>query len=272
MADGEQIDMARSQVFGEAADLYDRGRPGYADALVTEVLEYAALDGRPALEIGAGTGKATALLAARGTELECVEPDPRMAAVLRRNTAAHPGVRVRVCTFEEWDPEGRRFGLVLAATCWHWLDPDRRRDGVHAALVPGGAVALCWNPQGVRDPRLHAALAEVDRRHGLDDTPHGVLASHYGELPGDWVGLPGWPEDELRRDGRFTDLRTRRFREELHYGTDRYLAHLASLSRYRILPADRREQALSDTARVLDAHGGGITMDHLSDLLLARAR
>ncbi|MGW5345874.1 hypothetical protein [Streptomyces sp. HUAS TT3] len=48
----DQVDMARGQVFGEVAELYDAARPGYADALVAEVLAYAALGGRAALEVG----------------------------------------------------------------------------------------------------------------------------------------------------------------------------------------------------------------------------
>lgn len=181
-------------------------------------------------------------------------------------------MRVHVGTFEDWRPDGRRFGLVLAATSWHWTDPRRRWGLVRAALAPGGAVALFWNLQGVRDPELHAALGEVDRRHGITGAPHGEPARSYGEVPGDWAGQGGWPEQECRRDGRFTDLRAVRFRQDEHYDTDRYLGYLASLSRYRVLPADRREQVLAQTAQVLDAHGGGIAMALFSDLFLARVR
>ncbi|MFJ9648588.1 class I SAM-dependent methyltransferase [Streptomyces sp. NPDC101206] len=264
--------MARAQVFGEVAELYDAARPGYADALVAEVLAYAALGGRAALEVGAGTGKASVPFAALGTPLVCVEPDSRMAEVLRRNTVRYPGVRVEHGGFEEWRSGGRRFGLLLAATSWHWVDPERRWDLAHDALVPGGAVALFWNPQGVRDAELHAALAEVDQRHGIVGAPHAEMASTYGDVPGNWAGVPGWPEEECRRDGRFTDLRAVRFRQERRYDTGRYLGYLASLSRYRVLPPDLREQVLAETARVLEAHGGGIDTEHFSDLFLARVR
>ncbi|MFJ3876418.1 class I SAM-dependent methyltransferase [Streptomyces sp. NPDC090077] len=266
----EQVDMARARVFGEVAVVYDAARPGYSDALVSDVLDYAAPGGGWALEVGAGTGKATVPFAERGTRLVCVEPDPRMAEVLRRNTARFPGVRVHVGGFEEWQPGGRRFGLLLAAASWHWVDPERRWDLACAALAPGGAVALFWNPQGVRDPGVHAALAEVDARHGMTGTPHGAPASAYGDAAGDWAGLPGWPEDECRRDGRFADVRGVRHREDRYYGTERYLGYLASLSRYRVLSPGVRERVLADTGRVLDAHGGGIAMEQFSDLFLAR--
>ncbi|MFE6837205.1 hypothetical protein ACFVFI_20520 [Streptomyces sp. NPDC057705] len=141
---------------------------------------------------------------------------------------------------------------------------------MHAALATGGAVALFWNPQGVHDAQLHAALAEVDGRRGMAGAPHGELTSAYGEVPGSWAGLPGRPEEECRRDGRFTDLRAVRYRQDLHYGTGHYVSYLASLSRYRVLAPDRREQVLAETAQVLDAHGGGIDTALFSDLFLAR--
>lgn len=263
-------DMVRGKVFGEVAELYDAARPGYADALVTDVLAYAGLGERAAVEVGAGTGKATVLFAARGARVLCVEPDPRMAEVLRRNTAGSSQVEVKVCDFEEWKPGRRRFGLFFAATSWHWLAPDRRWDSVHAALEPGGAVALFWNPQGVLDGQVHADLAEIDRRHGVLSSPHAELASAYRNAPESWGQNDDWPEAECRRDGRFTDLRSVRYRQDLHYDTTRYLAYLTSVSAYRILPEERREQALADTARLLDARGGGIDMHHMSDLFLAR--
>ncbi len=268
----DPIDRTRGQVFGGVAEMYDAARPGYPDTLVSAVLDYAALGDRPALEVGAGTGKATVPFAtALRTPLVCVEPDARMAEVLRRNTAPHPHVRVEVSPFEDWQPGDIRFGLVLAATSWHWIDPNRRWDLAHRALAPGGALALFWNPMGVRDPGLHAALAEVDRRHGLTHTPHAVLASSYGDTPGHWPDMLGhWPALDCAQDDRFTDLRSLRFREEGYYGTDDYLAYLASLSMYVSLSADHRTRALTDTATVLDSHGAHIHVDRLHDLFLTR--
>ncbi|AUG75197.1 SAM-dependent methyltransferase [Kitasatospora sp. MMS16-BH015] len=266
-SDGE-----RSRVFGEAAEQYDAARPGYATELVDEVLAYARLAGRPALEVGAGTGKATVPFAERGVPVLCVEPDDRMAAVLRRNTAPYPGVQVEVADFNEWQPGERRFGLLFAATSWHWLTPGRRFELAHAALEPGGAIALFWNPQGIIDPALHAELAEIDRRYGVDGSPHAQLGSTYGEVPGSRGGAEGWPAEECAADGRFTDFRASRHWQEVRYGTERYLAFLSSISAYRILSEENRAGALADTARVLDREGGGIDMCHLSDLFLARTR
>ncbi|MYS23788.1 Methyltransferase domain-containing protein [Streptomyces sp. DvalAA-14] len=271
MAPEDDAGTARGRVFGEVAELYDAARPGYSDAMVTEVLAYAALGDRAAVEVGAGTGKATVPFAARGIPLVCVEPDARMAEVLRRNTAGYPNVRVEVGDFEQWQSGGRRYGLLLAASSWHFVDHDRRWDLVHAALAPGGAVALVRNPHGIHDAGLRAELAAIGDRHGVTGSPHRFLASDIGGgEPGSWD--QAWPDAECRRDGRFSDRRSVRFQENLRYDTDRYLGYLTSLSAYRNLPSPRREAALAEAGRLLDAHGGGIDLLQATDVFLARAR
>src|SRR5690348_11321955 len=69
-------------IFDEAAELYDRARPGYPTALFDDLAGLADLGpGRRVLEIGCGTGQASVPLAARGCALVCVELGPGMAAV-----------------------------------------------------------------------------------------------------------------------------------------------------------------------------------------------
>ena len=134
----------RARVFGEVADEYERVRPGYPPALVDDVLAYAGPAGRPALEVGAGTGKATVAFAGRGVPVTGLEPDPAMAAVLARRTGGVPGVSVVPCAFEAYRPD-RRYGLLYSAQAWHWTDPVRRWRLAAEALAPGGALALFWN-------------------------------------------------------------------------------------------------------------------------------
>ncbi|TYB50409.1 methyltransferase domain-containing protein [Nonomuraea sp. PA05] len=245
------VDRERSVVFGQAVDLYESARPGYPGRLVTEVLEYAP-DG-PALEVGAGTGKATAVFAARHLDLTCVEPDARMAAALAANC---PDVRVKIGIFEDYTPD-RPFALLYSAQAWHWVDPERRWDLAHAALAPSGALALFWNHYLVTDPALRAALAEVDHRHGLSssslhqDTPVRNEESRH----------------LLAGDPRFTDLDERSYSWTEWYDAARYLDLVRTISAYRILPAERREPMLAELASVL---GDGVDMTFVTELTLAR--
>jgi SAM-dependent methyltransferase len=256
----------RRGVFGEDAEAYEAARPGYPDELVTDVL--AAAGPGPALEVGAGTGKATVAFAARGIDLTCIELDPRMADVLRRKVD-RPGVTIVVGPFESWQSD-RGYGLLYSAQAWHWIDPDRRVDLAHAALAPGGLLALFWNVSLLGDAVLHAALAEVDARHGLaDHTAHRWTVADHPLEPGEFA--QEWPELGLI-DTRFTDLETRRYPWSQTYSSATYRRYLLTTSLYRLLAPGAREAVLRDTVETIDAHGGRIEVTVHTDLALARRR
>ena len=257
-------------MFGTTAEAYDAARPGYSDRLVDTVLEYTGPGLSRALEIGAGTGKATAALAGRGVPVLAVEPDPRMAEVLRRNTAALPHVEVELGLFEQWQPGARRFGLVYAAQAWHWLDPRTRRDHVHAALAPRGAVALFWNMAPVVDPALHRELAAIDEDYGTELMRlTGLAADYAGEIEA--TPENGWAGWEFADDDRFTDQRSVRVRNGvLRLRTDAWLSRVATQSGVQILEPGRRTALLAALRAVLDAYGGGLDTEWFTDLFLAR--
>ncbi|MBM2619919.1 class I SAM-dependent methyltransferase [Actinoplanes sp. LDG1-06] len=251
----------RGTVFGEVADHYDRVRPGYPEALADELLSRAGAG--PVLEVGAGTGKATRLFARPGVELTCVEPDARMAEVLRRNV---PAADVVVSTFEEWRPV-RAYGLLVSGQAWHWVDPARRADLAFGALAPGGLFAPFWNVFLVADPALHAALAEVDARHDLTGrTSHRMNAADQGPLGSfeeEWADLN-------LSDGRFTELETRRYESALTYDAPSYRDYLLSTSLYRMLDPLTADVVLTETIDVLHRFGGTIEFRVCTDVALAR--
>jgi SAM-dependent methyltransferase len=256
----------RRSVFGEVVEDYDRYRSGYPAALVDDVLAAAGPAG-PALEVGAGTGKATVSFAARGVDLTCIEPDTRMAAVLRRHV---PEATVIETPFESWSPD-RAYRLLFSAQAWHWVDPARRADLAHAALEPGGVLALFWNVGLMTDREMHAALAEIDSRYfpAGDHTTHGWLID---DVPREVRGFTEeWPELGLDED-RFTDLETRRYHSTVTSPSADYRRLLATTSIYRMLDDDVREAALTETIAAIDARGGTITMALDTDLALGRRR
>ncbi|MBF9070163.1 class I SAM-dependent methyltransferase [Streptacidiphilus fuscans] len=263
----------RSTVFGTTAETYDAARPGYPDTLIETVLEFAGplADDRRAVEIGAGTGKATVAFAGRGVPVLAVEPDPRMAEVLRRNTAALPGVEVRIGRFEDAAPQDHGAGLVYGAQSWHWLDRATRRDHVFDALAPGGAVALFWNLTGIVDRDLAERMTALDERWDMG-MRHvaGWAAEFAGEIEAtadnDWAGF------EFRDDARFADQRSIRFRNGVAWHTsDQWVERLSTHSGTQILAPAERTELLGAVRALLDANGGGLTAASFTDLFLARA-
>ncbi|MFF0869051.1 class I SAM-dependent methyltransferase [Nonomuraea sp. NPDC003560] len=249
----------QGRVFGEVADEYDRVRPGYPAQLAADVLAYA---GGPALEVGAGTGKATELFAATGVEVVATEPDPAMAAVLARRTAGRPNVTVTVSAFEEYVPE-RAFGLLYCAQAWHWVDKEVRWQRAAAALAPGGGLALFWNVDWPADEGVTARLLAAHERFAPHIRPNtGPIGRPIGEEAGarEWAGEMGLPPE-------FGDLGTRLYRSGRTVSAADYVALLSTQSSYRILAEDVRENLFGT---LLDTLGEQVALNVETALYLAR--
>ena len=156
---------ARGLVFGTVAESYERFRLGYPDEVVDRTVRYAARPVRTAVEVGAGTGKATRAFASRDIAVTAIEPDPDMFSVLERETAGMPVTPVR-STYEEYD--GPPADLLYAASAMHWTAPASRWTHAARLLLPGGVVAVFGAEMRLAD-ELMLWHQHVTREHLLDE-------------------------------------------------------------------------------------------------------
>jgi SAM-dependent methyltransferase len=234
------------RTFGEMAEEYDRVRLGYPAELVDDVLGYLGPsgDGRRALEVGAGTGKATLAFAGRGLAIVALEPDHAMAAVLARHAAGRPGVEIVRSTFEEFQPR-ERFGLLLSADAWHWTDPESRWQRAAAAVGPGGVVAVFGHDGRIADDGLRQALLDAIAAHA----PAVVL--HDDPVEPDRL-FQTWPGRDLAERPEFTDLVGRVYPARRSMSGADYLTHMATRSQCRMLPEPDRRRLFTALAQVFD--------------------
>jgi len=135
------------RLFGLDTAAYEHGRPGHAEEVYDLLRERCGLrPGAKVLEIGPGTGQASARLLELGASpLVGLEPDPALAGFLRDRLGER--VRVRETTLEDADLEDD-FDLAAAASSFHWVDEDVGLARIRDALLPGGWVALWWTAFG----------------------------------------------------------------------------------------------------------------------------
>ncbi|MFE4356353.1 MULTISPECIES: class I SAM-dependent methyltransferase [Streptomycetaceae] len=167
--------------FGGVAAEYEQGRPGYPDELfdALERLWGRGLAGARVLDVGAGTGIATRLLAARGAEVVAVEPSPGMAA---RFLASSPGLPLVRGTGDDLPFHDGSVDLVAYAQAFHWTYPEKSVPEAVRVLRPGGAVAAWWNVYDETVPWIRArsermAAALPGRFHG-----YGGISGHVGHF------------------------------------------------------------------------------------------
>lgn len=233
----------RARSFGAVAQAYERHRLGYPDELVDEVLAYAGRPVETALEIGAGTGKATRVFASRGVAVTATDPDPAMLAELRRHVPA--SVTTVESSFEDL-PLGTTYDLVYAAASLHWTDPVERWARVAALVRDGGVFASFGGPYRLADERDQAA-EDAARRPFLPEDDRGSPDGTPAESPMQWPGT------ELERSGLFTDVRQQVIERRFTQPAREYVDHLATVSYFLQLPERQRGQAFAAILAALPA-------------------
>jgi SAM-dependent methyltransferase len=251
--------------FGRVAELYDRARPSYPAAAIDALLEYGGLaPGSRIADVGAGTGKATELLAARGLDVTAIEPSAEMAALARVKLARWPGVTIVESAFEAWEPRGR-FDALVSVQAWHWLDPAARYLLADQALAPGGMLAAVWSlPDWERCPEREA-LSRAYRSAPVALQPDFPMHpdSDPTRLAGDW-------EAEIAASGRFDAAEVRRFAWSEGYTGEAYTALLRTHQDHIRLGDENRAALMDAIERCIEDQGGRLELPLTTYVCLAR--
>ena len=183
-----------------------------------------------------------------------IEPDARMAEVARRS-----GVEVEVVTFEAWDPAGRAFDAVIAATAWHWVDPLAGAAKAALVLRPGGRLTVFGHafqlPHAVAD-----AFAAVYRQV-VPDSPVDLQPLRQGALEA-YQRMYAKFADAIGEAGGFEDPQQWRLDWEQTYTRDEWLDQMPTHGSLTQLSADKLTDVLDGTGAAIDAMGGNFTIPY----------
>ncbi|MEU4238472.1 class I SAM-dependent methyltransferase [Actinoplanes sp. NPDC026619] len=212
---------AHANSFGPVAASYERGRPGYPET----ALDWLLPAGRPrVVDLGAGTGKLTRQIRARGLDVTAIDPSPGMLDELKR---AVPGVPALRGSAEDIPLPDGAADVVLMAQAWHWVDPARAAPEIARVLSPGGRLGLVWNLRDERTDWVRRLGEVIGNEASGPRTAIGPPFGPLGEASFEWV-------------------------ETL--GPDRLIDMVASRSQIILMRPDERAAVLNEVRRLASTH------------------
>jgi SAM-dependent methyltransferase len=221
----------------------------------------AASPGPEVVDVGCGTGIEARQFQAAGCTVLGVEPDERMAAF-----AHQTGVDVEVSTFEAWDPTGRTFDAVIAATAWHWVDPVAGATKAAQVLRPGGRLALFWHVFQ-QPPEVSTAFVTVYQRV-FPDSPF-----NFQQMPVNildiYSGMFKVVADGINQAGGFGEVEHWPFEWERSYSRDEWLDQMPTQGPLTQAPPDKLAEVLAGVGEAIDALGGSFTMPYTTVVVTA---
>lgn len=197
---------------------YARARPGYPDALIDGLMRQLDVhDGALAVDVGAGTGISSRLLARHGLRVIAVEPN----ATMRAEAAADANVSWQDGSFEATGLADACADWVVAAQAFHWARPERALPELRRILKADRWFTAFWND---RDTEASPLLAETLR------IIHSIVPDYEERYR-----LRDWAR-ELQSTGDFSGVRALE------------LTHAVRMSRERFLDLWRSHNRLNATA------------------------
>jgi SAM-dependent methyltransferase len=219
-----ELDRRRSS-FGPAAQLYDRVRPGYPPDAVGWMLGQTARD---VVDLGAGTGIFSRLVASLGHRVTAIEPDPEMRAQL----ATSDTIAVLEGSAEAVPLPDRATGAVVAAQAFHWFDNHTARGEIARVLADGGVFAPIWNVRDQTEPWVAELTGIIGGGAAADARVHAREGRQFGPL--------------FRRAERAE------FRHSVPMTSDTLLDVVRTRSRYLVAEEDERRRIERGVSELVD--------------------
>lgn len=257
---------AREQLagcFDHIASYYDEVRPRYTVEQVGKLLAYSGVKkGSRILEVGAGTGQLTILLAARGSSVCALEPGAKLAAILTEKCGKYPNVEVCGLRFEDFKGAAQSLDLIVSAEAFHWIEPAFGLARSHELLKRGGTFAALWYYDDSEGSPFWEATQVAYEKYQPKAAAHDIpLRQKVARF------LPF-----LRNHPDFSEYNQTEWNWDLTYSTAEYAKLLATYSSTQALDEERRREFVHEISEIVDGFGGSVTKRFKVILAAAKTR
>jgi ubiquinone/menaquinone biosynthesis C-methylase UbiE len=260
-------------IFDEIVMNYDKVRWGYPDQLYEDVIRYSRpTKGKKALEIGAGTGKATTPFLDAGYAVTAVEMGTNMAEFLSEKFKEYSNFNVITSTFEDVSLEVASYDLIYAATSFHWVDAEIGCPKVFRLLKNGGTFALFRsNSVPANGEEVYEEIQTVYEKYYYNyyvSNERPIRKSEEEYVKPSEI-YRGFRFESLEKYG-FSEVTMKLYDASRTYSVDDYMALLDTYADHRGLPDDNRAALYNGIKEVILRHGGYHKVDYIFQLYMGK--
>ena len=258
--------------FDEIVVNYDKARWDYPPELFSDIFSYiGANTERNALEIGVGTGKATAPFLSAGYTVTAVELGTNMAEFVKDKYKEYSGFDVIVSSFEDVDLGDNSYDIIYAASAFHWVDAKVGCPKAFRFLKSGGVFALFRNNlingyEAYKETedlyeKYYLSVYPANRQHSSPRTREDLSSSS---------GIyNGYRFYDMEQYG-FTDVSMKFYDVTISYSADEYIALLETQADHRGLPESNKRLLYEGIREIINVHSGYCEQDYLFQLYMGR--
>lgn len=267
----------RIEPYKGIAGIYEEIRPSYPERLIEDVVDRAKLKaGDSLLELGAGTGKATAQFSHRGFSIKAIEIGEEMAEILRDKCGGDPDISVEVTSFENWENKTfTNYDLIYSAQAFHWLDPQLKYKKCHTLLKDRGFLALFWytpcSDLSERSKRIQEKADGIVSQYVKDycrDPEKPERPQHDGVVSQDQRAA------EIEASGLFELVEQLDYIEEIQNDAEQYLKAMKSVPAFATvldgLDSEKIAQMDHEITELIEKDGGTVGTRFHYSLYIAR--
>ena len=256
--------------FDEIVILYDKIRPEYPEEIFEDIFHYSRFEkSKKALEIGAGTGKATSPFLNAGYDVTAVEIGVNMSEFLSNKFNEYKNFNIITTSFEDVLLEDESYDLIYSATAFHWVDSKIGCPKAFRLLKSGGTFALFrYTTVPSCGKALYEEIQAVYEKYFIKPYKRPVrkLFDEYKE------------SSEIKRGFGFEDLKTYGFRDVTTllyhaykvFTAQEYIALLDTFTDHRNLPEVDRAALYTGIEEAIRRNSGQHKVDYVFQLCMGR--
>jgi ubiquinone/menaquinone biosynthesis C-methylase UbiE len=250
-----------SEMFNQMADYYDRFRPDYPEETIQTILSTANLssDSR-VLEIGAGSGKATAQFADYDIEMLCIDPGEDLVQAGNKKFV-NKNIRFVASRFEDYSLPLEYYDAIISAQAFHWIPQPQGYEKCASILKKDGYLLPFWNIEILNDTLFDNELQKILEKY--DAFVSAASEENYTKHRMESIC------SEIADSGYFSKPKVVESHWNRIYTVDEYYGYLLT-SQFFVQQSDEHKRSCYKELTQLNIKYGKITRDFICYLYIAK--